>query len=113
MLCHLSCKKAVLLLSGGFLFTLFSTYLLMFNHGEPEGIMESNKLNYPKERRLDKKDMDHLDGLEKELMEEDLKATEFWDKFIKQHDYVSIGEIYDNCGKIPVGLCFCLFCFHS
>ena len=39
------------------------------------------------------------DELEQELEAELTQAAEKWEKFIKAHNYVSIGEIYDNCGK--------------
>ena len=39
------------------------------------------------------------DELEQQLEAELTQAAEKWELFIKQHQYVSIGEIYDNCGK--------------
>ena len=41
-----------------------------------------------------------MDELEQELEEEITQAADKWEKFIKVHNYVSIGEIYDNCGKL-------------
>ena len=47
-----------------------------------------------------KKSDESLDDLEQELEAELTQAAEKWEKFIKDNNYVSIGEIYDNCGKV-------------
>ena len=76
---------------------LFTTYTLFFRHGDPDDIMAAN-------RRVDrvkgvKKSDDSMDDVELELEEEIRQAEEKWEKFIKVNNYVSIGEIYDSCGK--------------
>lgn len=73
--------------------------MLMFNHGPPEDIIAANKAKTLQDRHFADKNTKHLDELEREIAEEERKATEYWDNFIKEHDFVSIGEIYDNCGK--------------
>lgn len=99
MFCGLSCKKAAMLVCGGFSVLLLFSYMFAFNHGLPEDIIAANKQNVPQNRLFAGKDTKDMDELDQEVAEEERKATEYWDNFIKKHDFVPIGEIYDNCGR--------------
>lgn len=68
---------------------LFSVYMVYFNKGPPEEILASNK------RRGDAKrsDITELDK-ENEMFQESLEK---WDTFMKEHKYVSVGDIYSSC----------------
>lgn len=84
-----------------FLIVIFSSYMVFFNHGAPESIMAENRGKRPSVRMFVDKDS-HKNELDKELEEEERKAVEHWEQFIKKHDYTAIGEIYDNCGEYLV-----------
>lgn len=81
-----------------FLIVIFVSYMVFFNHGAPESIMAENRGKRPSVRMFVDKDS-HKNELDKELEEEERKALEHWEQFIKDHDYTAIGEIYDNCGE--------------
>jgi len=98
--CNLTCKKALVLVFGAVVFLIFTCYMLMFNHGQPEDIIAANKGTKSHGRHFAEKNLKNLDELEREIAEEERKAIEYWETFIKEHDFVAIGEIYDNCGEL-------------
>ena len=97
-MCNLTCKKACLIVVLITFFLLFTIYSLFFHHGPPEDIMAANRQG--DRVKVMKKSDESLDDLEQELEAELTQAAEKWEKFIKDNNYVSIGEIYDNCGKV-------------
>ncbi|XP_060563256.1 putative phosphatidylglycerol/phosphatidylinositol transfer protein 2 [Ruditapes philippinarum] len=97
-MCNLTCKKAVILAFGIFFVLFFVCYLAFFNHGPPENIMAANRGNRKGIRLFEDKDS-HKNELDKEIEAEERKALEYWEDFIKKHDYTAIGEIYDNCDE--------------
>lgn len=87
-----------MLVFGIFFVVFFTCYLVFFNHGAPENIMAANKQNRKGIRLFEDKDS-HKNELDKEIEADERKALEYWEEFIKKHDYTAIGEIYDNCGE--------------
>ncbi|XP_052819259.1 putative phosphatidylglycerol/phosphatidylinositol transfer protein DDB_G0278295 [Mya arenaria] len=99
-MCNITCRKACMILVGLFFLLTFTSYMLFFNHGAPEEIMTANKGNkHPKFRHYAERDAKHMDELEKDIAAEEKKAIEYWDNFIQKNNFVSIGEIYDNCDE--------------
>lgn len=96
-MCNLTCKKACLIVVLITFFLLFTIYSLFFHHGPPEDIMAANRQG--DRVKVMKKSDESLDDLEQELEAELTQAAEKWEKFIKDNNYVSIGEIYDNCDE--------------
>ncbi|KAH3849867.1 hypothetical protein DPMN_092271 [Dreissena polymorpha] len=100
-MCNLTCKKASMLVCGGFIILMFTLYALFFNHGAPEDIMVANKGSQvnPKFKHYHDRDPHKMNELEKEVAEEERRAAQHWDEFIAKNDFVNIGEIYDNCDE--------------
>jgi len=97
MMCNLTCKKALILLFSGFVATIFFGYFLFYNHDDPDMIMANNRR--AQEGGQWHKDTRHMDETELEVHEEERKAIEYWEKFVKDHKYTAIGEVYDNCDE--------------
>lgn len=91
-------------MAGIFFTLLFTSYLMFFNHGPPEDVLEYNRQHSGSRGRhfVPKgKDHDHRldEELGKQLDDEEKKALHYWNDFIDRNDFVSIGEIYDNCDE--------------
>lgn len=103
-------KKLCLVIFGVLFCLLFTIYIKYFNHGPPEAIMEANRKKLEKsdgfkdtgdvfESLID--DKDKLTSYENDVdYEKDpVKSKRHWDNFIRENKFVSIGEIYNKCGK--------------
>ena len=78
-------------------------YSQFFNHAPAEHIMAANRQGDRIKVKAFVRGTTYADEspdeLEQQLEAELNQAAEKWEKFIKLHQYVSIGEIYDNCGE--------------
>lgn len=82
----MNCRRIPIIILFILICTVFSLYMLLFNHGPPEEILKSNS-----KKSVDKTNMED---------EDDLTDSEIaWRKFIKDNNYVCIGSIWDSCGK--------------
>lgn len=88
------------MLAFGVIFALtLLSYAMLFNHSNPDDIMSANKANRNPRFRNAAHGRDHHDELEADIAREEQKAIDYWEDFITKNNFVSIGEIYDNCGK--------------
>lgn len=82
---------------------IFVIYSQFFNHGPAEHIMAANRQGDRVKVKAIVRGTTYADEspdeLEQQLEAELTQAAEKWEQFIKQHQYVSIGEIYDNCDE--------------
>lgn len=78
-------RKVPLIICFIFVCALISLYMLFFNHGPPEEILKSNL------KHNSNQDEDPDEFTDSEIA---------WRKFIKANKYVSIGSIWDACGKL-------------
>ena len=77
-------------------------YFTYFHHAPAEDILAANKRSH-QQRSLSRRS----DGSEDEYYDDDYdydgdeaaQSRKEWDRFIDDNDFVSIGEIFDKCGK--------------
>ena len=86
-----------------------SVYLVYFRHGAPEDIMAANmaRRSHPKtgggRARAEYDYYDYEDEEDEKDEEMTAKSTKKkWDRWIFKNNYVSIGELYNKCGKLSV-----------
>lgn len=85
----MNCRKASILCLFFTCVFFVTIYVIYFNHGPPEKILSANSKTNEYLQRV----------LEGDGDEEVLKSARAWNSFIEAHHYVSIGDIYDSCGK--------------
>lgn len=96
---EMTCKKVMILSCGAFVIIVFTCYGIFFHHGPPEEILKANKINRAHARHFASQEEQNMNELEKQEAMEEKKAIEIWENFIKTNDFVSIGDIYDNCDE--------------
>lgn len=93
---------------------LFSVYMTFFNHGPPEDIINRNRqlrdgqsqngLENEHVQQREESDQENADSKARDEDNPDFVESKLeWDSFIKANKYVSIGDIYDSCGKYMAG----------
>jgi len=98
----MNCRKAPIICLMVFSSAIFSVYMVFFNHGPPEEIMAANRKKFD-DGRMKRGDVDGKNtGSSSKDMENDLfvESLKIWNDFVKTNNYVSIGDIYDSCGKL-------------
>lgn len=82
----MNCRKIPLIILLILMCSVFSLYMIFFNHGPPEEILKTNL-----KKSAGKKVNEDVD----ELTDSEIA----WRKFIKDNNYVAIGTLWDSCGE--------------
>lgn len=85
----MNCRKASFFCLFVSVLFVIVVYMIYFNHGPPEKILSANTKTNAYLQRV----------LEGDGDEEVLRSARAWNSFIEARHYVSIGDIYDSCGK--------------
>jgi hypothetical protein len=74
---------------------VLSVYMVFFHHGPAEEILANNMRE---DKSANKK------HLSKTIVDDSpaSDAMKVWENFVEKHNYVVIGEMYDDCGKISI-----------
>ncbi|XP_063441616.1 putative phosphatidylglycerol/phosphatidylinositol transfer protein DDB_G0282107 isoform X2 [Mytilus trossulus] len=80
----MNCRKIPLIILLILMCSVFSLYMIFFNHGPPEEILKTNL-----KKSAGRKANEDVD----ELTDSEIA----WRKFIKDNNYVAIGTLWDSC----------------
>ena len=77
-------------------------YFMYFHKGAPEDIMAANRRSIQTLQGADYQDdyVDEAEDTDDPVVGSRLK----WQKFIRENNYVSIGELYNKCGMYSISL---------